>query len=123
MFTGLPASISIGNYFIGVLMVYLVVLFVLALTILLGVLFDRIAAVTALALTIFFSGSSIQSNSQIRWLEPYTVWALQHNSYETMTGKFPSTGWLAISSAIISIAVILTIAIIWMQRSDLGDRG
>lgn len=118
LFTGLPTSISIFNYFIGVLMVYLVVLFVLAITILLGVVFDRIAAVTALALTIFFSGSSLQSNSQLRSIEPYTVWALQHNSYETMTGKFPNTGWFAMTSAVISIALILTVAIIWMQRSE-----
>jgi ABC-type multidrug transport system ATPase subunit len=40
-------------------------------------------------------------------------------SYETMAGNFPSTGWLAMSSAIISIAFILTIAILWMKRSEL----
>jgi ABC-2 type transport system permease protein len=118
-FSGLPASISIGNYFVGVLMVYFVVLFVLALTILLGVIFDRMAAVTALALAIFFSGSSLQSNPQIRWLEPYTVWALQHNSYETMNGNFPPTGWFAIGSAVVSIALILSIAILWLKRSEL----
>jgi ABC-2 type transport system permease protein len=98
IFAGLPASISIFNYVIGVLMVYLVLLFVLALTILLGVLFDKIAAVTAIALAIFFSGAGLPS-TQLRWIEPYTVWALQHNSYETMTGKFPATGWWAMGSA------------------------
>jgi ABC-2 type transport system permease protein len=112
---GLPATISIFNYLIGVLMVYLVLLFVLALTILLGVVFDKIAAVTAIALAIFFSGSGLPS-TQIRWIEPYTVWALQHNSYETMTGKFPATGWWAMGSAVISIIVLLIIAIEWMKR-------
>jgi ABC-2 type transport system permease protein len=118
LFAGLPASISIFNYIIGVLMVYLVLLFVLALTILLGVFFDKIAAVTAIALAIFFSGAGLPS-TQIRWIEPYTVWALQHNSYETMTGKFPATGWWAMGSAVVSIVVLLTMAIAWMNRSEL----
>jgi ABC-2 type transport system permease protein len=115
---GLPANISIFNYLVGVLMVYLVLLFVLALTILLGVLFDKIAAVTAISLAIFFSGAGLPS-TQVRWIEPYTVWALQHNSYETMTGSFPHTGWFAMGSAVISIALLLTIAIAWMKRSEL----
>ena len=83
-----------------------------------GVIFDKIAAVTAIALAIFFSGSSLLS-TQIRWIEPYTVWALQHNSYETMTGKFPATGWWAMSSAMLSIVILLAIAIAWMDRSEL----
>ena len=99
-------------------MVYLVLLFVLALTILLGVLFDKIAAVTAISLAIFFSGSGLPS-TQIRWIEPYTVWALQHNSYETMTGKFPVTGLFAIGSAVISIVLLLAVAIAWVDRSEL----
>jgi ABC-2 type transport system permease protein len=118
IFAGLPATISIFNYLIGVLMVYLVLLFVLALTILLGVIFDKIAAVTAIALAIFFSGSGLPS-TQIRWIEPYTVWALQHNSYETMTGKFPATGWWAMGSAVVSIVVLLIISIAWVERSEL----
>jgi hypothetical protein len=36
-----------------------------------------------------------------------------------MTGKFPSTGWAAMGSAVISIALLLTIAIAWMNRSEL----
>ena len=118
IFAGLPTSISIFSHLIGVLMVYLVLLFVLALTILLGVLFDKIAAVTAISLAIFFSGAGLPS-TQIRWLEPYTVWALQHNSYETMTGTFPATGWWAIGSTLISIVMLLTIAIKWIKRSEL----
>jgi ABC-2 type transport system permease protein len=118
IFAGLPKTISIFNYLIGVLMVYLVLLFVLALTISLGVLFDKIAAVTAIALAIFFSGAGLPS-TQIRWIELYTVWALQHNSYETMTGKFPATGLFAMGSAVISIVILLAIAIAWVDRSEL----
>ena len=117
IFAGLPTNLSIFNYLIGVLMVYLVLLFVLALTILLGVIFNKIAAVTAISLAIFFSGAGLPS-TQIRWIEPYTVWALQHNSYEKMTGKFPSTGWFAMGSAVISIALLLIMAIAWMKRSE-----
>jgi ABC-2 type transport system permease protein len=118
LFAGLPANISPFNYLVGVWMVYLVLLFVLALTILLGVLFDRIAAVTALALAIFFSGAGLPSTN-LRWIEPYTVWALQHNSYETMNGKFPATGWLAMIGAVMSICLFLTMAIAGMKRSQL----
>ncbi len=118
IFAGLPATISIFNYLIGVLMVYLVLLFVLALTILLGVIFDKIAAVTAIALAIFFSGAGLPSTS-LRLIEPYTVWALQHNSYETLNGKFPITAGWAIASAVGSISLLLTIAIVWMKRSEL----
>jgi ABC-2 type transport system permease protein len=115
---GLPANISLFNYLVGIWMIYLVLLFVLALTILLGVLFDRIAAVTAIALTIFFSGAGLPS-TQLRSIEPYTVWSLQHNSYETMTGRFSATACFAMASAIISIGLLLTIAIGWMKRSEL----
>jgi ABC-2 type transport system permease protein len=118
IFAGLPASISIFNYLIGVLMVYLVLLFGLALTILLGVLFDKIAAVTAIAFLVFFGGSSLPSTS-LRWIEPYTVWALQHNSYETLNGKFPITAGWAIASAVGSIALLLTMAIVWLKQSEL----
>jgi ABC-2 type transport system permease protein len=118
MFVGLPTSISPVNYVVGVVMVYLVLLCVLALTILLGVIFDKIAAVTALALTIFFSGAGFPS-TQLRPIEPYTVWALQHNAYETMNGNFPSTSWWAMASAVVSICLLLTLSIAWMQRSEL----
>jgi len=115
---GLPTSISPLTYLVGVGMVYLVLLWVLALTLLLGVLCDKIAAVTGLALAIFFSGSGFRSTS-LRWLEPYTVWALQHNSSEIINGNFPSTGWWGMGSAVVSIASLLTIAMLWLKRSEL----
>jgi ABC-2 type transport system permease protein len=113
---GLPASISPVNYLVGVGMVYLVLLWVLALTLLLGVLFDKIAAVTALALAIFFSGSGLPSTS-LRSIEPYTVWALQHNSYETINGN-STTGLLAIGSTVVSIALLLIMSMLWLKRSE-----
>jgi ABC-2 type transport system permease protein len=116
---GLPPQISIFNYIAGVLMLYLVLLFALALTILLGVIFDRVGAVAALTLLIFFYGSSLQSNPQLSWIEPYSVWALQHNSYETMTGKFPATAWIAIASGLLMTGLLLSISIWRTKRSEL----
>jgi ABC-2 type transport system permease protein len=117
-FMGLSAQISILNYLAGVGMLYLVLLFVLALTVMLGVLLDKTAAVTALACLIFFSGSALQSNRDLRWIEPYSVWALQHNSHETMIGQFPPTAWLAMGSTVIMTVLLLMIAIWRMKRYE-----
>jgi ABC-2 type transport system permease protein len=117
-FMGLSAQISILNYLAGVGMLYLVLLFVLALTIMLGVVLDKTAAVTALACLIFFSGSTLQSNRDLRWIEPYSVWALQHNSHETMIGQFPSTAWFAMGSTVFMILLFLSIAIWRMKRYE-----
>jgi ABC-2 type transport system permease protein len=119
---GLSGQISVFNYLAGIWMLYLVLLFVLALTILMGVLFDRTPAVTALSLVIFLSGPSLQSNPHLRWiswLEPYTVWALQHNSSETLIGKFPSTAWIAMASTLFTIGLLLSAAIWRMRRSEI----
>jgi ABC-2 type transport system permease protein len=118
MMLGLPAQIFPFNYLLGVWMLYLVLLFVLALTILMGVLFDRQAAVTASTLSIFFIGSTLQSNAHLRWIEPYSVWALQHNSYETMIGQFPPTAWFAMVSTLIMTVLFLAIAIWRMKRYE-----
>jgi ABC-2 type transport system permease protein len=118
MILGLPAQISLLNFFAGVGMLYLVLIFVLSLTILMGVLFDRQAAVMASTLSIFFGGSTLQSNANSSWIEPYSVWALQHNSHETMIGQFPSTAWFAMGSTLILIALFLAIAIWRMQRYE-----
>ncbi len=118
MTIGLPAQISLFNYVAGVWMVYLVLLFVLALTILMGVLFDRQATVAASALSIFFIGSTLQSNANLRWIEPYSVWALQHNSHETMIGQFPLVAGVAMVGTVILIVLFLVTAIWRMQRYE-----
>jgi ABC-2 type transport system permease protein len=115
---GLPAQIVIWNYLAGVWMVYLLLLFVLAMTILLGVLFDRQGAVTALALVIFFSGSGLRSNSQLSWLEPFTPWALQHNAHETLVGNVAGTVWLAMASTLVLTGLLLTAAIWRLKRYE-----
>ncbi len=115
---GLPGQIPLINFLAGVWMVYLVLLLVLALTIMLGVFCEKTAAVAALSLLLFFSGSTLQSNSHLRWLEPYSVWALQHNSHETMVGKFPLTAWAAMGSTIVLIMLFLSIAIKRMKHYE-----
>jgi ABC-2 type transport system permease protein len=118
MIIGLPAGIYLFNYMAGVWMVYLVLLFVLALTIMMGVLLDYPAAITGLALMTFFGGSSLQSEPLLRWIEPYSVWALQHNSHETMIGHFPSTTWAAMSSTVTLTGLFLAISIGRMKRYE-----
>lgn len=118
MIIGLPVKISFFNYLAAVWMLYLLFLFNLAIVILLGVLFNRTGAVTALSLLIFFSGSSLQSYPLFKQIEPYTVWALQHNAYETMAGNFQSTTWLAMISAVASISLLLIVSTWWIKRSE-----
>jgi ABC-2 type transport system permease protein len=52
------------------------------------------------------------------WIEPYGVWALQHNSHETMIGQFPPTAWFAMVSTLIMTVLFLAIAIWRMQRYE-----
>jgi ABC-2 type transport system permease protein len=118
MMIGLPAKISVFNYLAAIWMLYLLLLFNLAIAILLRVLFNRTGAVTALSLLIFFSGSSLQSYPLFKPIEPYTVWALQHNSYQTMTGNFHPTTWFAMISAVGSIVFLLVAATWWIDRSE-----
>jgi ABC-2 type transport system permease protein len=117
-FIGISSQISVLNYLAGVVILYLVLLFVLALTILMGVLVDRTAAVTTLALLIFLSGTGIQSTSWLSWLEPYTVWALQHNAGEVLVGKFSTMLGAAIGSTIALITGMLLLAIWRMKKYD-----
>jgi ABC-2 type transport system permease protein len=116
---GLPSQVSLLNCLVGVCMVYLVLLFTLALTLMLGVIFNRVGAVTAIALFVFFGGASLNSNSQLRQLEPYTVWALQREAVATMSGQFPQEAWIAMGSTIMLTVLCLVVSIWWMKRYEL----
>jgi ABC-type transporter Mla maintaining outer membrane lipid asymmetry ATPase subunit MlaF len=67
---------------------------------------------------IFFTGSSLQSYPLFKPIEPYTVWALQHNSYETMAGNFQFTTWFVMISAIGLIGFLLIVSTWWIKRSE-----
>lgn len=48
------------------LIIYLLLLFILALTLMLGTLFNHIGSVTAISLSVFIAGASLYSNQQKR---------------------------------------------------------
>jgi len=116
---GLPSQISPIHYFAGIYMVYLVLLFTLALTLMLGAIFNRIGVVTAIALFVFFGGASLNSHPQLRQIEPYSVWALQRYATTAVIGQFPNEVWMAMSNAIMLIVLCLSITVWWIKRYEL----
>lgn len=119
MIAGLPTSVSLFNYLIALWLIYLLLLFILALTLLLGVVFNRVGTVTAIALFIFFGGASLQTNQQLRRLEPYTLWALPHHATATVVGQFPPVAGFAMGTTIVLTALCLGAAIGWMRRYEM----
>ena len=116
---GLPAQISLFNYLISVLMVYLVMLFTLALTMMLGVIFNQIRAVSAISLFVFFGGVSLNFNPQLQQIKPYTVWALQNDATATLVDQFPNEAWIAMSVTIVFTVLFLLISVFWMKGYEL----
>jgi ABC-2 type transport system permease protein len=115
---GLSPTASTINYLAGLGIIYLTVLFFLAMSIMMGTIFKNSRAVTGLSLLVMFAGSFIPMNDQLRKLEPYTVWGLSGQSYNVFVGtdvflgnKISNTIWIAILSTVVSIAVFLMIAI------------
>jgi ABC-2 type transport system permease protein len=117
--SGLPSQVSLLNYLIALWIVYLVVLFVLSLTLMLGAVFDQVRTVTAIALFVFFGGTSLNSNPQLRQIEPYSVWALPRHATATVVGQFPNEAWIAISSTSILTMLCLSVSVWWMKRYEL----
>lgn len=114
---GLPLR-SLLNYLAGVWMVYVVLLFILALTLMLGVIFNRVGAVTAIALFVFFGGAILNSHPQLRQIEPYTVWALPGDVTAIVNGQFPDEAWIAMISAVTLTVLCLLISVWWMKRYE-----
>ena len=117
--SGLPPQVSLLNYLAAIGMVFLMVLLMLALTLMLGALFEQVRIVTAIALFIFFGGASLNANPQLRQLEPYSVWALPRDAAATVVGQFPNQAWIAMGSTITATLVCLFISIWWMKRYEL----
>jgi ABC-2 type transport system permease protein len=118
MITGLSSQISLLNYFVALWMIYLTVLFFLALTLMLGSIFDRVGVVTAISLFVFFGGASLKSNPQLQRLEPYSLWALQNDAASTVVGQLPNEAWIAMSSTVILTLLCLLISVWWMRRYE-----
>jgi ABC-2 type transport system permease protein len=119
MVSGLPSQVSPLSYLVAVWMVYLVVLFILSLTLMLGSIFDQVRAVTAIALFVFFGGASLNSNPQLRQIEPYSVWALPRYATATVVGQFPNEVWIAISSTVALTILCLLVSVWWIKRYEL----
>lgn len=115
---GLPAQLLL-NYLVSVLMVYLLLLFILALTIMLGTFFNHVGTVTGLSLFVFFGGAFLNSNQQLRQVEPYTFVALQRYAAETVAGRFPDTAPVAIGTTLLLTMLCLLVASKQMERYEL----
>ena len=81
------------NYLLGyissILMIYLLLLFILSLTLMLGTLFQKISSVTAIAFMVYIGGASLNVNKYLRLIEPYSFVSLQRYAVQTAAGSFP----------------------------------
>jgi ABC-2 type transport system permease protein len=119
MMSGLPAQASPLNYFWSICMIYLVMLSTLALTLMLGSIFERVRSVTASALFIFLGGASLNSHPQLRQIEPYSTWSLQRHAIATVVGQFPNEAWTAIGTTLMLTMSCLFVSTWWMRRYEL----
>jgi ABC-2 type transport system permease protein len=116
---GLSAATSTLNYLAGLAMIYLMALFFLALTLMLGVLLNNTKAVMGSALLIFFAGLFMPLGEQFSKIEPYTVWAIPENAAALFTDKPPSTIWISLIGTIALTGVFLAIATWRMKKYEL----
>ena len=115
---GLPSLVSLFGYLISVLMIYLLLLFLLALTLMLGTFFNNIGTVTAIALSVFIGGASLNTNQQLMQIEPYSFAALQRYAVEAVAGRMPSQALIAMSVTLLLTLVCLAIASWQMERHE-----
>jgi ABC-2 type transport system permease protein len=109
---GLSPTVSTLGYLAGLGILYLTVLFFLAMSIMMGTIFKNPRAVTGFSLLVMFAGSFMPFNEQLRKIEPYTVWGLSGQSYDVFLGSnIQNTIWFAILSTVVLAAVFLMIAI------------
>lgn len=116
---GLSSQISLLNYIAGVSIVYVMLLFFLALTLMLGTVFERVGLLIAIALFILFGGASLNSDPTLRQIEPYTMWALPRYSTQLVIGQIPSQTAIAIGITIVFTILCLLVAIWRMQRYEM----
>ncbi len=85
----------------------------------LGVIFNQIRAVSAIALFVVFGGASLNFNPRLQQIEPYTVWALQRHATTSLVGQFPNEAWIAMSVTIVLTVLFLLISVFWMKGYEL----
>ena len=114
---GININLLLG-YFGSILMIYLLLLFLLALTLMLGAFFKRISSVTAISLIVYISGASLNVNKYLRLIEPYSFAALQRYAVETAAGSFPIQALFAMGITALLIVIFLFIASWQMERYE-----
>ncbi|MGB6295522.1 MAG: hypothetical protein WBF90_04955, partial [Rivularia sp. (in: cyanobacteria)] len=114
---GINFNLLIG-YFGSILMIYLLLLFLEALTLMLGTFFQKIASVTAIALIVYVAGGSLNANEYLRQIEPYSFAALQRYAVETAAGSFPIQALFPIGTTLLFIVMFLFIASWQMERYE-----
>lgn len=95
------------------------VLFNLATTLTLGVIFNRTRTVTAIAFAIFLAEASFNTTALLRPYEAYSVFALQRHGIAILTGRFEPDAFTAVGLTIISISICLLTACWRMKHSEL----
>lgn len=119
--TAVVLGISTGfllSYFAGIAMIYLLLLFILALNLMLGTIFEKISFVSATAFVVYIAGGSLNVNQYLRKIEPYSYAALQRYAVETATGNFPILALTSIATTVLLIAIFLFIASWKMKRYE-----
>lgn len=111
-----PASLL--GYLGSIIMIYLQLLFMLALTLMLGTFFQKIASVTAIAFIVYVGGGSLNANKYLRQIEPYSFAALQRYAVETAAGSFPIQALIAMGVTLVLIVMFLFIASWQMERHE-----
>ncbi|MGB6294829.1 MAG: hypothetical protein WBF90_01440 [Rivularia sp. (in: cyanobacteria)] len=106
------------NFIGSILMIYLLLLFLEALTLMLGTFFQKIASVTAIAFIVYVGGGSLNANKYLRQIEPYSFAALQRYAVETAAGSFPIQALFAIGITLLLIVMFLLIASWQMERYE-----
>ncbi len=111
-----PASLL--GYLGSIIMIYLLLLFMLALTLMLGAFFQKIASVTAIAFIVYVGGGSLNANKYLRQIEPYSFGALQRYAVESAAGSFSIQASIAMGVTLLLIVMFLFIASWQMERHE-----
>ncbi|MBV6622948.1 MAG: hypothetical protein KI793_08350 [Rivularia sp. (in: Bacteria)] len=109
---------SFFGYLGSVAIIYLLLMFILALTLMLGTFFQRISSVTGTAFIIYISGASLSTNEYLKQIEPYSFAALQSYAVEAAAGKFQVQALIAMGVTFLFILMFIFVASWQMKRYE-----
>ncbi len=116
---GLPLFTFLPGFIVSLLMIYLQLLFLLALTLMLGACFNHVGTVTAIAFFVYIGGASLNSDLRLQKIEPYTFSALQRYAVEIVSGHFHPEAWIAMGTTLLLTILFLLIAFWQMEQYEL----